>query len=420
MFTRKIYTGISQTLPAVRYSTGPGISKKTRAIFEKMLSFTPGFSEIPSHCLEFSDVRGTSVPIIEARPSKTPFPDLQLVEAFHRSDEMATLHGALRHYKTILNYLRVADKMHHKGLIPLAHGQSAIWMIAQHILKNLEFNHCHSLRLPLEHSMRERVKIAGAIDAEMQRRVTHWLPFYNKITFFKNLDLSAEFRSNLLSVTLGLFHGETMNSPLSFVFGGTVPRGPGSMPCRYPGNKSLMSSNRCVEISNQMIAKALEYRGLHHCVSEDLLAKIQPLYEEAEQAAIGQLIILGVPEHSLQKYVYHSETGGIPTGLPIKKVLENLSNAIIPQQGCQARFLFCRETMDIKSGIEVVNIMNDFEVRSFCEGEEHSSPNVERILSALYNPSHQKPGGELEDCETRNLNQHKLIIDKLDRILENL
>ena len=124
---------------------------------------------------------------------------------------------------------------------------------------------------------------------------------------------------------------------------------------------------------------------------------------------------LAFPERSLRRFAYHCETGGIPTGIPIQRVIESIASGTIPKEGCQARFLFCSETMDAESGIEVVNLMNEESVQSFFGSKERSFSTIEEIWKSLY------PDGDPTGVSTeRQPVQHATIIKKLDRILENL
>ncbi|GEM_PF-3925507 len=427
MLSTRIFLGFSQICTRRSSAIQAGIAQQRRChssnaqnmrnACKKIRDFMYP-SSIPSHFL------GVSTVTEQANASVTLFPDRELARVFRtrykNSEDFGTLFESLNCPQSIINYLQVAHEMQSRGLIPLVHGQSAIWMIPQRILKALDFERCQLLRLP-EEAFGESHEIAAMIDHEMQQRAGHWLPFYHRITFFKNLDLQPEFSARLLSATIGLFHCEAKNAPLSFVFGGSIPRGPASISCRYPGNRSLMSTERCKTIANRIIANGMIQRGFSCEVLEDLIKAIQPLYDAAEQAEIGQLIVLGVPQSNLHKFVYHCETGGIPTGIPIQRAVESISTGIIPREGCQVRFVFCRETMARSSGIEVVNLMDEESLQSFLGSSSCSFSGIDELMNALYPDVSPFQDGlnRIEAARDRQL-QYAAIIGKLDRIIENL
>lgn len=376
-------------------------------------------TEIPSHRLDLSIERSCPV-----EDGEIPFPDLQLARLFRsrfeNNENGYTLRRSLRHEEILTRYFHVADGMHQRGLIPLVHGQSATWMIPQHILKTIGF--AQQLRVFPDDSAKGVRAIAQRIDSEMERRASHWIPFYRFLPCFKMLDL-RELREHLLSVTIGLPHCEAKESPLSFVFGGCTLKGRTSVPVSYEGNQSILHPTLCREISNRMIAEAVHQRGLPNRLSEHLIAQIDPLYEEAEAAEMGQLLTIGVPYHALQRHAYHSDVGGIPTGLSLYDALGRISAGVVPKEGCQARVVLSSETMDPASGIKVVNIMNRAEVESFTGNDPRLSHPAEEMLKVLLAkkpcPFEPDPATSRAHAE-RVLLQHSTIIEKLDRLMSSV
>lgn len=317
----------------------------------------------------------------------------------------------------IASYLKVAQTMHARGLIPLVHGQSSIWMIPQRIVTRLGFSQCQQLRSFVETS-NPREEIIQRIDAEREKRAAYWIPFYNRINLFKTLDLEPFLRDRLLSVTIGLFHCEAKNSPLSFALGGACLRGPHSIPCRYPGNTSLMEVERCKELANQMIVSAMNARGFSSSRSQELISRIDSLYDEASRADLGQLLVIGVPQQNLSRFAYHCETGGIPSGLSAQKVLEMISQGGILKTGCQMRLLLCNETLSFESGIELVNIMDQNAVENYCPTQSDSTL-IQQTFREIYEDSEAERQYQRRNCSHLGLQELQRIADRVDSVVKS-
>jgi alkyl hydroperoxide reductase subunit AhpF len=100
----------------------------------------------------------------------------------------------------------------------------------------------------------------------------------------------------------------------------------------------------------------------------ELFHILNPLYKEASMLSLGQIVVCGIPYDKLNKMAYHSKAGGEPTNMPIDEIIQDCSKAIT--QGFQFRVMFAQEAMDPRSGVQLVNIMNDKETEFFCNNFE--------------------------------------------------
>src|SRR5690348_9234213 len=142
MLSTRIFLGFSQICTrrssviqsgiAQQRRWNSGNAQNTRNACQKVYDFMYP-SSIPSHFLGVSTV-GEQV-----NTSVTLFPDRELARVFRvrykNSEDFGTMFKSLNCHPIIINYLQVAHEMQSRGLIPLVHGQSAIWMIPQRILK---------------------------------------------------------------------------------------------------------------------------------------------------------------------------------------------------------------------------------------------------------------------------------------------
>ncbi len=301
-----------------------------------------------------------------------PFPDQALAGCFDRykgSADSVNRSSTLDHPQTVARYWQVARCMQAKGLLALVHGQAASWSIPQQILAELGYTNCSTLRSFEEVAIKE----ADVIQDKVKKIVTtsksdlrYWLlpKFASKIG---RLDHNLELRTHLLATTIGLFHCEYHESPLTFVY----PAAAHKYDRDLKGNLSVLSEGESQMLQNTLIIKALQKHGVGMSVIEHLIARITPLYSQASQLDSGQLLVIGVPYELCDKFVYHCKDFGYPTGLSIKSVVDKICNAKfakhLPKQGCQARFIFCKESMQPESGVCVVNIMDKKACEAFTK-----------------------------------------------------
>jgi hypothetical protein len=344
-----------------------------------------------------------------------PFPDLQLAKTFKakyaKTEEGEwTLGMALKYPNTITSYWRVATVMQQKGLIPFVHGQAVMWSIPQRIFKALGRSGCQLLRFSKPGSLRTSSEIAQIIDSALKEKKAKKdaYPLLNRCVPFmfrgRPLDHTPELRTHLLAVTIGLFHLDRKESPLSFVIGGAY--GSPSLFIKVPGNRNVLPPENCKKIANEMITDAMAQEGYDSSISNEILKSIDHLYKQAEQLPIGQLVVCGVPYDRLSTYVYHSAPWGIPTGLPMHRALEDVSH------GSQARLLLCQETMISNSPIEVVNIMDENETQEFY-----------RDLGPCLPPEHEDGLKEVIDYEYRDIEKREItqinsLYKKIDEVIE--
>ncbi len=298
---------------------------------------------------------------------KVPFPDLTLAKNFNHVffpeaiNQMATLERP-----TFLGrYCKVAQCMHQKGMIPLVHGQSASWMIPQKILASLGFKDINLLRLPSDDLFEECSKVHEQIrkDVELRKRdIRYWLlPHY--MTRIGCFDHQQQLRDRLLAATVGLFHCEYSESALSIVFEAAAHK----YDLDLAGNRDLKGEADTFKIQNQMIANALKLRQRNENFIQRVLTTLKPLYPMAARLTSGQILAIGIPYEQCDRFAFHCKPFGFPTGLHLSQILKTIEEGRKPSQGCQARFIFCKETMQKDSGIRVVNMMDTHSVKTFTD-----------------------------------------------------
>jgi hypothetical protein len=340
----------------------------------------------------------------------TPFPDGILAKKIGRfviTDEYFTLFRLYQHPTIVKNYWRLSKTMQKKGLIPLTHGQSATWLVPQRILQAIGYEHCQLLRTPTTKTVAE---VRSMIESSLQKQRSLW-PLYwtlyrlpSFITEKGHLDHSTELREYMLSTNIGLFHCEHHESPLSLVFGG------GSKWIQFEGNVSILGSERSRLFAYSMIAVALLNKGISPEAIVEVFDKIHPLFNQAENLRIGQILILGVPQSLLASSVYHSKKYGTPTQMNLEEVLDSLSSSEIPSVGCQARLLLCKETLDPKSGIEMINLMDEEAISNYCG--ELDSPDESEIQEIV--------NKKVTDEEERNREAFTNLKNNIDKTIKEL
>jgi hypothetical protein len=334
--------------------------------------------------------------------SKVPFPDQHLAKVFkerhrHTGDEI-TLRMVLLYPKTLTNYWRVAKSMQKKGLVPFVHGQAMVWAIPQRILKALGFQGCQLLR---SQSLKTSHEITQLLESELSPKIH--TRFFSFLEAGKPPDYHPELGPYLLAVTLGLFHLGIRESPFSFVFGGAYNSHSGFNTYELEGNRSALPLKNCIIKANCLISQALEEKGVDSETSTEVLQSLPNLYDEAARQPIGQILVCGVPFENLDTTVYHCKPLGIPTGISINKIIEDLEQP--NPHGYQARLMLCRETRHI----DVVNIMDQRAVQTYSQGLDLLPPDQEEGLRHVID----YPYTEQEDEHLRALTQLYEKIDKL-------
>ncbi len=326
--------------------------------------------------------------------SNIPFPDGTLARTF-RSRYVGTEEGdfpltrALGFPRIMRRYWDVASVMRQRGLVPFVHGQSAIWSLPQRVLSFLGYRGCQLLRQPDIASLLPSSEIYRRIETVHQERQRNPFALLFPSLFRTPLDHRQEFRDSLLAVTIGLFHLERNETPLSFVLGGIYGSSPGYY--HLPGNRNALPLESCISLANGMIVQSLEACNLQRGTLQEFLERIRPLYGVASRLNIGQLLVFAVPYNQLPQTVYHSQSFGFPTGNRIEQVIRELSEGR-GRGGEQARLLFSQETLSGRSPIEMINIMDGSQVQRFCQDFQEELPSFQedpdlRNLLVHTNPS---------------------------------
>lgn len=362
--------------------------------------------QIISHCLNFHNSRK-----ITTQPPSIPFPDTWFAKTFrdryHCDNEgIGAVDKALAYPKIITRYWQVAKAMQQKQLIPFVHGQSTIWSVPQRILKALEYKGCQLLRSPHLDGFESSSDIYHRIDLIRKKREARneAHPILSRFLFDYPLDHSPEFRNSLLAVTIGFFHLEMHESPISYVFGSV--HGFSSAYFHLEGNRNALHQKDCIKIANRMISQTLEGKNWKPTIIKELLDRVEPLYQEAARTYIGQFIICGVPYDELSKSVYHCQPLGLPTGNSIEQVLKEVSEGS-NHVGYQARLLLSRETLSTESRIEVVNIMDGLEVESFCKNINQNplileeEDGLKEVLVCKHSSAEEKKIADIENLYAR-------------------
>lgn len=279
----------------------------------------------------------------------TPSPDRALLERFLDSqDPYKTRNYSLQHPKVLAKYVQVSQAMQQEGLIPFVHGRQASWYIPETVLKLLGFSGTSLLRLP-EAANKDAASVKAMMQEHAQNVWTMLLP-----SWLTRTDHQTALRTHLLATTIGLFHTEYHETPLSFVFGGCASK--------YditPGNFSVLSDKKTLKLQHEMIRYALSTKGYDNAYIDTLLDALGPLFTKANLFENGQLLVVGLPFEQCDRYAYHCKPFGIPTGLSIRSILQRMQRSdFLNDDNYQARLLLCKETMQPDSGIQVVNVMD--------------------------------------------------------------
>ncbi len=345
--------------------------------------------------------------------TSTPFPDRDLLEWYRNNNFRflgLTFSLAKRQRGILSDYWRIVQAMQKRGLIPLVHGQPALWMVPQRVMKALGCDHCNSLRAPrvASTSVQALLKNRDAVLHKQKKNPFYWHLLYTfpKLTSGKNqLDHLPQFREHLIATTLGAFHDSIDESPFSFVFGGTS----GSKYFTLEGNRSVLSKHLSIQIADGMIRDAMHEKGFSPLQIEAMLQRVQKYYNEADAMEIGQMLVIGVPEAILDDVAYLSKPYGIPAGKPLKEVVRAVSNSqrVLGAQH-QVRFILGRETMHPDSGIKVVSVMDGKAVDEFCAGANLKPPWEDPLFGKLMALEPHEPEGNSHEkfrCFLKRLDQ---------------
>lgn len=347
--------------------------------------------------------------------SCTPFPDKVRLELGLKNK--MSFHGltykiARRHPTVLANYWRIAQTMQQRGLIPLVHGQPVLWMVPQKVLKALGYEDCGCLRAPgavtqSSHEVRQRI---DAVLRKQQENWARWCLLYRfpKLTMGENqLDHQPEFQVHLLATTLGAFHDEIDESPFSFVFGGES----GSKYLVMEGNRSVLNQRDSLSLADHMITAGMSEKGYTLRQIEEVLKRVQPFYEQANKMAIGQLLVIGVPEISLEKMAYQSKPYGIPTGKPLKQLIDKSEHVMRSEY--QVRLILGSECMNSDSKIKMVNVMDEKEVENYCSGTLIGDPWDDPVFRKFMNLAEDIP---LEEAN----NEFRRFLERLEEVIKNV
>jgi hypothetical protein len=213
--------------------------------------------------------------------------------------------------------------------------------------------------------------IESVLQEQRKNRVHFCLLYMFPKLCHHQLHHQPKVQEHLLAATLGAFHDDVDESPFSFVFGGDS----GSKYLNMEGNRSVLNQEATRVIADNMIRTVMCEKGYASQQIEEMLMSAKQFYEEADKMEIGQLLAIGVPESLLNVVAYQSKPYGIPTGKPLKEVVDAVSRSeSLLNVDHQVRLILGRETMSPDSGIKVINVMDEKEVEAYCAGAMLGSP----------------------------------------------
>lgn len=283
----------------------------------------------------------------------------------HASDfnRMSALYGAdpvmfevrssqMRAYpKLMRRYFGAAAVMRRNGLVPFLHAQHSAMRAVPIFLETLAGQaapkHFKYFRNPSE-------------EFRVARN-----PLWNKIA-----SSHFEVSSHVLSMSYSIFESEPEESASYFLF----------------SNKSVDSSS-AVATGNRVIADYLRRRGVGPETAA-ILRTIARFQEDYAQLKLGTLYMIGVPEESLERFVYDSEAYGKPTGIDVRQALESYAFAQYHHKTPQARLIFYEETMDPRSGLVVVDITDAEETEDYVEMHGEGSLESLEMFDAFFPDSY--------------------------------
>lgn len=298
-------------------------------------------------------------------------------------------------------YWRVARAMQHKGLLPLVHGQSQIFRVCHEVLKALGFRNGELLRIPSPDFFAQSKEAMAKLSHYQTKtnnlfyRTIHQFPTsYISPELAGRLDHMSQFSPFLLSTTLGLGGIEATIDDgftwgraydefgLSFVFGQPAHK----FDTDTRGNRSRSDSDS-IQTANKMVRAAMELKGYSDDKIEDVLEKLQGLYEQAKELEYGQLLIVGMPSDKASEWTYASRRYGVATGRQMLEVMDDLSQGISPKKAGQVRLLLTEVSLHPVTGVSVVNLMDESEVESFCMGIPMKPLSEEQDLQTILDRS---------------------------------
>ncbi len=270
-------------------------------------------------------------------------------------------HSDMRAYpKLIRRYFETATVMESNGLVPFLHAQHsalrAIPIFIETLIGEATPKHFKYFRNPSK-----EFRIART-------------PIWNKIASsnFEKPSHVQSISSHVLSMSYSIFEWDPGDSAHYFLF----------------ANRSV-DSDSAVEKGNQAIANCLRSRGISSETAE-ILKMIARFQRDYSQLKLGTLYLIGVPEESLERFVYDSEPFGKPTGIDVRKAIESYAFSQYRYRSPQARLIFYDETMDPNCGLVTVDMTDPKETEDYIDLQGKKSFEALERFDSFFPDSYSK------------------------------
>jgi hypothetical protein len=263
-------------------------------------------------------------------------------------------------------YLRTSATMAAKGKVPFVHGQSASWNVAfrfTQCLSSRTFGYFKFLRPPSTEYRIERQELEQRIESFIKKHGNHswthgvWGPNPSR------LDEDQNIRPHLMSMSYALMGNCTKyESAFFFTF----------------SNEGILDQMQTWDASEKVIRNALRVKSVTEKNADFLVSELKSCFEEYSSLKRGNLVLIGIPKDKLSYFAYDSKAWGIPTGTPIEKVVENpmlFKQRLEGEEGgFQVRLRIFKQTLDPKSGIDVILANDGDEVDAYCSDTTLTAP----------------------------------------------
>ena len=129
-------------------------------------------------------------------------------------------------------------------------------------------------------------------------------------------------------------------------------------------SNASMEGQSGIEPGRRAIVEALRRRGLQ---IPDTMRILERFCEQYAQLKLGTLYLIGIPQESLDRFVYDSEAYGKPTGIDVRQAIDRYVHSEWNHRAPQARLMLFDETMNTKCGLEAVDISDAKETELYIK-----------------------------------------------------
>jgi hypothetical protein len=272
-------------------------------------------------------------------------------------------------------YLKAAAAASAKGKVPFIHGQAPRWRAARLFMEEISTKKGSSFRYLRHPSSLDSIKRSALWDKLTDLKVR---------TGNNELDLHPEIRSHLVSCSYSLWSNLTyLDSAFSYLFSRSHEWRQGYQMTTEKREKFEKEEVR------KIVFQFLEKEGLPKDRIDQTVQKLCELSQGYEEFSINSAYLIAVPREKVNLFTYDSERFGVPTGKDALDVIDFPQEhkerfaGKTPSGGLQARILVCAETLDQRSGIDNIDLMNPEEAKEYAKGISMTSPEKVPAFSDL-------------------------------------